>query len=271
MPHGGIAVNSHPQRHDMTVVAPTAPSTLSKLRAMGFWVTHPFKQAFKCPVCFYRGPFRDLHPSTGKRLHAQCPRCSALERHRLQYLVASKVLALLETGAMRMLHFAPEPFFRDLFSKLFHSYETADIDMPNVDHLVDLQALPFDSRAYDIVYASHVLEHVPDDRKAIAEIRRILAPGGLAILPVPIVNSVTVEYREPNPHESMHVRAPGPDYFDRFSPHFAKIDLYRSDAFPAQYQLFVYEDRTGYSAELSPGRVANDEFKHFDFVPVCYA
>jgi len=158
-----------------------------------------------------------------------------------------------------------------MFASLFGQYETADIDMKDVDHAVDLQALPFSSGAYDVVYASHVLEHVPNDSKAIAEIRRILAPNGFAILPVPIVNPFTVEYPGPNPRESMHIRAPGLDYFDRFLPHFARIDLFRSNAFPPQYQLFAYEDRTRYPTEESPLRAAMGDERHIDVVPVCWA
>jgi SAM-dependent methyltransferase len=43
------------------------------------------------------------------------------------------------------------------------------------------------------VYCSHVLEHVEDDRRAMAELFRILRPGGWAFLSVPIHGARTIE------------------------------------------------------------------------------
>lgn len=169
-----------------------------------------------------------------------------------------------------MIHFAPEPFFRDFFSRRFGQYETADLIRKGVDHNVDLQQLPFDNGTYDFVFASHVLEHVPNDEKAIAEIRRILKPRGIAILPVPIFAEKTVEYPSPNPNEEYHVRAPGLDYFDRYERHFSKVVRFGSDSLPEKYQLYVYEDRSQWPTKECPLRPAMQGEKHGDIVPVCY-
>lgn len=241
------------------------------LDAIGFRSTHPFRKVFQCPICAYRGPFKALTVETGLRRHAACARCGSLERHRLQYLVAGKVFGNIQARTKRMLHFAPERFFKPIFSSMFGSYETADLAMPGVDHVADLVALPFPDASYDVVYASHVLEHVKDDRLALSEIRRVLAPGGVAILPIPIIVAHTIEYPEPNPHEAMHVRAPGMDYFDRLAPFFKKVDLYSSSDFPEVHQLFVHEDRTAFPNEFAPLRVAMPGKKHADMVPVCWA
>jgi len=241
------------------------------LRERLFGLANRGKSSFTCPICRYAGPFRDLSGPTGRRLHARCTRCGALERHRLQMLVLQSLFGGRDTGSLRMLHFAPEKHFRPIFMKMFGGYETADLCARGVDHRVDLQRLPFPGASYDVVYASHVLEHVPDDAAAIREIRRVLAPGGLAILPVPIVNPVTVDYPEPNARESMHVRAPGPDYFDRYRPHFSRVDLYRSGDFPERYQLYAYEDRTGFPSARSPLLLPTAGSRHEDIVPVCLA
>jgi SAM-dependent methyltransferase len=234
-----------------------------------FRLMNPRRERFTCPICRYEGPFRHVTPDTGIRRHAACASCGALERHRLQYLVVQAVFSNTDTSLLRMLHFAPESFFRPIFARHFGRYETADIAMPDVDHTVDLLTLPFADASYDVVYASHVLEHIKDDRVAIAEIRRVLAPGGIAILPVPLVATRTVEYPEPNPHEAMHVRAPGPDYFDRLRPFFASTALYSSNDFSARHQLFIHEDRTGLPSAHSPLRPAMPGEKHVDMVPVC--
>ncbi len=204
------------------------------------------KERYTCPVCDYSGPFRDVHPPTGLRKHAKCPACGSLD------------------------HVAPEPFFRGFFSARFGTYETADLSMKGVDHRVDLQALPFADQTYDFVFASHVLEHVPDDIKAISEIRRILKPNGIAVLPVPLVAEKTIEYPEPNPSEEYHVRAPGIDYFDRYEPYFSKVERFSSDSLNEKYQLHIVEDRSHWPTKACPLRPPMQGDRHIDIVPVCH-
>jgi SAM-dependent methyltransferase len=241
------------------------------VRLRGFRRANAGKQEFECPVCGYQGPFMDFDAATGLRLNALCPRCGAKERHRIQALVLAQVLAGRDTSSQSMIHFAPERFFKPFFSRAFGRYETADLKKPGVDHYVDLQALPFPNASYDFVYASHVLEHVADDARAIREIHRILKPGGIAVLPVPIVAERTVEYPAPNPREFHHVRAPGYDYFDRYRAVFPRVDLVRSESLPAIHQLYYCEDRTVFPTADCPLRPPMPGERHPDIVPVCYA
>ncbi len=229
------------------------------------------KPDFECPVCHYHGPFRDFNSFAGRRLNVECPQCGTLERHRVQYLVVMEILDKLDTSKLKMLHFAPEPFFRKIFSSRFGQYETADLCMKGVDYHVDLQKLPFKDATYDFIFASHVLEHVPDDRKAIQEIRRILKPGGLAILPVPIVSEKTIEYPEANPHEAYHMRAPGLDYHEKFKPYFSRVETRTSDSLPEKFQPFIYEDRSGWPTPQMPRRRPMTGTRHIDIVPICRA
>jgi SAM-dependent methyltransferase len=176
----------------------------------------------------------------------------------------------VDLSKAKMLHFAPEHFFTTFFRKRVGIYETADIAMKGVDHKVDLRRLPFPEGSFDMVYASHVLEHIDEDAKAIAEISRILSPGGIAILPVPIVAKRTIEYPEPNPFEEYHVRAPGPDYFERYNPHFQTIQVHHSSDFPEKYQCFIYEDRSSWPTPQCPLLPTMLGDRHEDMVPVCY-
>ncbi len=229
------------------------------------------KTQFACPICAYEGPFIDLSAFAGVRKHAKCPRCGSLERHRLQYLAVMRALSGLPSTAVAMLHFAPESFLRGIFASRFSKYQTADLFMDGVDHKVDIQHLPFKDATYDVVFASHVLEHIRDDRQAISEIRRILKPSGIAILPVPIVSKNTIEYPDANPYEAGHVRAPGLDYFDRYLEYFRKVEVQESESFPERHQLFLYEDRSKWPTQECPLRPPMEGWRHSDYVPICYA
>lgn len=248
----------------------TAIRVRNTISPVAYRLLYSSKESFHCPVCGYEGPFRDLAAGTGYRAHAQCVGCGAKERHRIQAAVMERLGERLEFGNMSLLHFAPETFFRDKFSQWFGSYTTADLNAPNVDHQVDLTDLPFADGSFDAVYASHVLEHIGDDRKAISEIRRVLRPGGFAVLPVPLVSEHTVEYPQANPHESFHVRAPGVDYFDRYSEFFARVEHFSSTDFPPDYQLYTYEDRSVWPTPNMPLRQPMQGDRHIDIVPVCF-
>jgi SAM-dependent methyltransferase len=227
-------------------------------------------ERFRCPLCGYFGPFRTKNADTGSRQHAQCPRCGSLERHRLQFLVLQTLSTRFDFSKLRILHVAPEMFIQKHLKKMFGSYVSTDLCQRGVDFHADLRSLPIESGSYDIVYASHVLEHIDRDRDAIAEIRRVLAPGGFAILPVPIVGLRTIEYSEPNPFEVMHFRAPGPDYFEKYREHFQEVECFKSNDFPSDFQLYVYEDRSNWPTERMPLRQPTMGEKHIDIVPVCF-
>jgi SAM-dependent methyltransferase len=60
-------------------------------------------------------------------------------------------------------------------------------DNPNVDERVrgDVQRLPFADASFDAVLASHVMEHLPQPELAMAEVARVLRPGGRFLLLTP--------------------------------------------------------------------------------------
>jgi SAM-dependent methyltransferase len=88
---------------------------------------------------------------------------------------------------MSLLHFAPEYALRGRMESVPGlRYVTADLDPEGVDVQLDITAMPFEDGAFDAILCSHVLEHVPDDRSAMSELRRVLDPGGWAIVLVPL-------------------------------------------------------------------------------------
>jgi SAM-dependent methyltransferase len=234
--------------------------------------------AFHCPACGYRGPFLAAGPPAHRRRDARCPSCGAAERHRLQALVIRDVLAPLAQAAVARrgslalaVHFAPEPQIGRQLAALYPRYLTADLSGVGVDRREDLRALSLEDASVDLVYASHVLEHVDDDRAALSEIARVLAPGGVAVLPVPVLCDATVEYGAANPAEHHHVRAPGLDYFDRYRAVFAQVDVLDSSGWPGEHQLMLHEDRTVFPTPERPLRTAMGAGPHLDYVPVCAA
>jgi len=229
------------------------------------------RERFTCPICSYTGVFLNRKCETGTRAHAQCPQCKGLERHRLQWLAVKELQKELEFTKLHVLHMAPEMFIQMRLRPLCASYLSADISGKGVDRKEDLTRLSFADGSFDLVYCSHVLEHIKDDLAAIREVRRILAPGGIAILPVPFISDVTVEYAEPNWHEHGHVRAPGLDYIERYRPYFGSVRVFASEDFDDRYQVHIYEDRSHWPTPTLPNRRASAGLRHSDYVPICLA
>ncbi|MEX1173871.1 MAG: methyltransferase domain-containing protein [Chloroflexota bacterium] len=132
----------------------------------------------------------------------------------------------LETSVRRVLHFAPEPGIAARIRATGVEFVTGDIDAALADERIDITAIPYPEASFDLVICSHVLEHVPNDRAAILEMRRVLRPGGLALIIVPVKTDRTREFldRSPRPRYAdgylrvgshRHVREIGLDYSDR--------------------------------------------------------
>lgn len=254
-----------------------APGFVSAARALrnsfaarAYRLSHSGKDKFECPLCGYHGPFADYETECGPIEHTRCPLCDTFERHRLQKLVFDLLASQYEFSSMSILHFAPEQRLSAYFRKGFRIHHTADIAEAGVDLEVDICDLPFGDASYDVVLASHVLEHVVDDERAISEVRRVVRPGGFAVLPVPVVVASTIEYPRANLNEFGHVRAVGTDYFDRYKAHFSRVEIWDSTQFEERYQLYTYEDRSFFPTPKAPLRTPLDGARHLDYVPVCY-
>ncbi|MEX2155296.1 MAG: methyltransferase domain-containing protein [Gemmatimonadales bacterium] len=179
-----------------------------------------------CPVC--EQPSRRFRPFgvDERRDEAMCVHCGALERHRLLWLFFNRMTKLFagSRGSTGFLHVAPERCFEPrLRKRLGAGYLTADLEDPGADVRMDVTRIEYPDASFDVVYCSHVLEHVPDDRRALREFHRVLRRDGWAIILVPITVAATVEDpTETDPKERLrrfgqddHFRRYGPDFLDR--------------------------------------------------------
>lgn len=202
-----------------------------------------YGQGRYCPVCG-RSSRRFRPFGLPPRAEAMCAFCHSLERHRLLWAYWSRETKLLSGPRMKMLHVAPEPCFRQRLRKILgDGYVTADIVSPLAAVRMDVTSIPCRDKSFDVVYCSHVLEHVLDDRKAMREFRRVLKPGGWAILLVPIGAPTTYEdtsivdplARERAFGQRDHVRIYGPDYRERLRESGFEVEVKRvQDLFDAQ-------------------------------------
>ncbi|MAW16827.1 MAG: class I SAM-dependent methyltransferase [Flavobacteriaceae bacterium] len=159
------------------------------------------------------------------RPNALSPGTLSLERHRLIWLYLQRETNFFKTSA-KLLHMAPEKAFMKRLKKLKNlAYTTCDLESPLADVKTDICDLPFDDASFDWILCNHVLEHIPNDTKAMQELYRVLKPGGIALLQVPLESNRKETFEDDsivNKAERTkvfgqydHVRIYGKDYFDK--------------------------------------------------------
>ena len=174
---------------------------------------------------------------------------------------------LLRPG-IAILHIAPEAALRRRLEGVAGCYVSGDLTGAFGDIRIDITDLPFADESFDTIVCNHVLEHVPDDRRAMHELRRVLRRTGWGLLLVPdVVDARTVEDSSiTDPAERLrrygqhdHVRRYGLDYLDRletagfeatmidFRPHLTALQLarHRLEKFGRLKPIFLC--RTGIS------------------------
>jgi SAM-dependent methyltransferase len=196
---------------------------LRKIRSLFYYVAYVRPAAMCphfCPVC-EKGLRKFLTITWGD---TTCCLCKSSERHRLVWLFFHKRTQLFDGKPRKMLHVAAEiQFERVLAAKLGSGYITADLLDPGAMIRMDITNIEYPDESFDVIYCSHVLEHVINDTMAMREFARVLKPDGWAVILVPITSDKTFE--DPSvidPKDRLrifgqedHVRIYGPDFVER--------------------------------------------------------
>jgi len=128
-----------------------------------------------------------------------CPNCMSKNRERLLRAVMENLLDIKNAA---ILHLSPEEHLYN-YLKDKAKVTTADITpgfYKNIDRSIlqaDATKLPFSDETFDIVIANHILEHIPEDIKALKEFNRVLKKGGFAILQVPYSEKLKTTIEDP--------------------------------------------------------------------------
>lgn len=187
-----------------------------------------------CPIC--KSKYKIFAPfDNNQRENARCINCDSLERHRLLWFYLNEKTNIFKGEKNKLLHFAPEKIFFDVFSTNPNiDYYPCDLFPEHYNYSdttivikADLTDIPFDTNSFDIILCNHVLEHIPDDIKAMSELKRVLKINGWGIFQVPIdytlentfedFSITTPEGREKAFGLNNHVRQYGKDYKDRLA------------------------------------------------------
>lgn len=195
-------------------------------------------KGYYCPIC--NGVFNSFLPTgfrysiikekniigAGYRENAICPRCLSVDRERLVFLYLMKYESSLFKNKTKLLHIAPEKTLNKVFLQCENiDYISADLNHPRAKIKMDITNINYDENTFDCIICNHVLEHIPDDKKAMKELFRVLNNGGFGVLQVPISYAIketeedltitTDEERIKRYGQRDHVRLYGNDYFDR--------------------------------------------------------
>jgi SAM-dependent methyltransferase len=199
-----------------------------------------------------------------QRNNVLSPSTLSLERHRLLWLyLQNETDFFTATTKKKVLHFAPEQEFYKRFKKQTNiEYTTTDLLSPLADVKADICNLPFEDNTYDVIFCNHVLEHIPDDTKAMQELFRVLKSGGMGIFQIPhdlsrantFTDDTIVDQKERAKifGQYDHVRVYGRDYFDKLKSIGFKV---------------IEED---YTHKIAPELVEKYCLAKGEIIPVCF-
>lgn len=198
---------------------------LSKVRFTCNVCNRPIRHAFDSPSHNANVLEEKRIAGGGYRKNEQCPFCLANDRLRFTVEVLRKHTDVL-TKPCKVLEFAPIKGM-ELFLKANArcEYVSGDIVPKRAQLVLDITNIALPDATFDYIVCCHVLEHIPDERAALAELTRVLKPNGVLLLSVPISLALPETFEDPSndtPDKRLaaygqddHVRLYGRDFADR--------------------------------------------------------
>lgn len=197
-----------------------------------------------------------------QRPNVLSPSTLSLERHRLLWLYLKNETKFF-SDKLKVLHFAPEQAFYKRFRELKNlEYITTDLNSPLADVKADICNLPFKDGEFDVILCNHVLEHIPDDTKAMQELYRVMKPSGWGVFQIPQDLSREKTFEDDTITDKKerakifgqydHVRVYGRDYFDKLRRIGFKVD------------------EVDYTSTLSEEDIDNYRLAKGEIIPVVY-
>lgn len=147
----------------------------------------------------YSAYLRELHVIGSDPDHFGCYYCGANDRERHLFLFFDRLNFWTQFRGKSILHFAPEIHLaKRIAAQMPEKYVRGDL-FPSRGEIVkiDATAIPFPDQSFDWVICNHVLEHIPDYARALAEFHRVLKPGGRAILQTPYSTRLQNNFEDP--------------------------------------------------------------------------
>ena len=150
-----------------------------------------------CNICWWSG---DSFVGPPHSESAHCPGCGSIARDRFLFYC---FVHSLSAHSYRVLETSPRlgDDYRQAMRRWF-DYRASDWDQRahRAELQLDLQAMDLETESLDIILTPHVLEHVPRPDDALAEIHRVLVPGGTMYLQVPVEQGWTTPPAVPEFH-----------------------------------------------------------------------
>lgn len=220
---------------------------LSGIRGRLGRLLRPFRRVWlsmgsgqECPMCGWQGRefYTVQYPKKPAVTHI-CPNCESASRHRLAYTFLKDELPQF---AKNTLHFAPETSVTPWLKAISTHYLSVDLTSSAAMKHMDINQLRCDDNEFSLIWCSHVLEHIETDERAMTELFRVLQPGGLAVILVPIYGDVSYEDRDITSAEDRlkhfyqedHVRLYGLDIVQRLEKIGFDVEVLSVDDLPAE-------------------------------------